>query len=135
MFPKALPYKAWAVIFTLFSFVVSNFGLSKILDYSLPVLMFLYPPTITLILLALFGKFFGHHKAVYISVTAFTCAAALFDLFKTLPAALQEGLNLAPVIAFAGKFLPFFSLNLGWVIPSLIGLILGLAIRHCTTAK
>ena len=130
MFPKALPYKVWAVIFTLFSFVVSNFGLSKILDYSLPVLMFLYPPTITLILLALFGRFFGHHKAVYISVTAFTCVAALFDLLKTLPAAMQEGLNLAPVIALAGKFLPFFSLNLGWVIPALIGLILGLVIRR-----
>ena len=130
MFPKALPYKVWAVIFTLFSFVVSNFGLSKILDYSLPVLMFLYPPTITLILLALFGKFFGHHKAVYISVTAFTCVAALFDLLKTLPAALQKGLNLAPVIALAGKFLPFFSLNLGWVTPALIGLILGLVIRR-----
>ena len=130
MFPKALPYKVWAVIFTLFSFVVSNFGLSKILDYSLPVLMFLYPPTITLILLALFGKFFGHHKAVYISVTAFTCVAALFDLLKTLPAAMQEGLNLTPVIALAGKCLPFFSLNLGWVIPALIGLILGLVIRR-----
>ena len=115
MFPKALPYKIWAVIFTLFSFVVSNFGLSRILDYSLPVLMFLYPPTITLILLALFGKLFDHHRAVYISVTAFTCAAALFDLLKTLPAAIQEGLHLAPVIGLASKFLPFFSLNLGWV--------------------
>lgn len=129
MFPKALPYKTWAVIFTLFSFVVSNFGLSKILNYSLPVLMFLYPPTITLILLALTGKFFDHHKAVYISVTTFTCFAALFDLMKTLPAALQEGLNLAPVIALANKFLPFFSLNLGWVIPALIGLVLGLILR------
>ena len=89
----------------------------------------LYPPTITLILLALTGKFFDHHKAVYISVTAFTCFAALFDLMKTLPAALQEGLNLAPVIGLASKFLPFFSLNLGWIIPALLGLILGLVLR------
>ena len=129
MFPKALPYKTWAVIFTLFSFVVSNFGLSKILDYSLPVLMFLYPPTITLILLALTGKFFDHHKAVYISVTAFTCFAALFDLLKTLPAALQDALGLEGIIALANKFLPFFSLNLGWIIPALIGLVLGLILR------
>ena len=129
MFPKALGYKTWAVIFTLFSFAVSNFGLSKILDYSLPVLMFLYPPTITLILLALFGKFFDHHKAVYISVTAFTCFAALFDLLKTLPGTLQDALGLESIIALANRFLPFFSLNLGWVIPALIGLILGLVIR------
>lgn len=130
MFPKALSYKTWAIIFTLFSFVVSNFGLSKILDYSLPVLMFLYPPTITLILLALTGKFFGHSKSVYISVTAFTCAAALFDLLKTLPAALQEGLHLEGIIALAGKYLPFFSINLGWVIPAIIGLVIGLLIRN-----
>ena len=129
MFPKALSYKTWAIIFTLFSFVVSNFGLSKILDYSLPVLMFLYPPTITLILLALTGKFFGHSKRVYISVTAFTCAAALFDLMKTLPAALQENLRLEDVLALAGKYLPFFSINLGWVIPAIIGLIIGLLLN------
>ena len=130
MFPKALPYKTWAIIFTLFSFVVSNFGLSKILDYSLPVLMFLYPPTITLILLALTGKFFSHSKSVYISVTAFTCAAALFDLLKTLPAALQESLHLEGILALAGKYLPFFSINLGWVIPAIIGLVIGLLIRN-----
>ena len=129
MFPKALSYKVWAILFTVFSFVVSNFGLSKILDYSLPVLMFLYPPTITLILLALTGKFFGHSKSVYISVTAFTCAAALFDLLKTLPAALQESLHLDGIIALAGKYLPFFSINLGWVIPAIIGLVIGLLIR------
>ena len=128
MFPKALPYKAWAVIFTVFSFVVSNFGLSRILDYSLPVLMFLYPPTITLIVLALCGRLFGHHRAVYISVTAFTCAAALFDFLKTLPAALRP----EPVIQVAARFLPFFDLNLGWVIPATVGLLVGLLIRNRT---
>ena len=53
MFPKSCSYKTWAIIFTVFSFCVSNFGLSRIIDYSLPVLMFLYPLSITLILLAL----------------------------------------------------------------------------------
>ena len=130
MFPKALSYKAWAILFTVFSFVVSNFGLSKILDYSLPVLMFLYPPTITLILLALTGKFFGHSKRVYISVTAFTCISALFDLMKTLPGTMQDSLHLEGILALAGKYLPFFSINLGWVIPAIIGLIIGLLIRQ-----
>ena len=127
MFPKALPYKTWAIIFTVFSFVVSNFGLSKIIDYSLPVLMFLYPLAITLILLALTGRFFDHHRAVYVSVTAFTCAAALLDMFKTLPAGLKEAF--AGIIALAEQYLPFFSINLGWVIPAAIGLIVGLLIR------
>ena len=129
MFPRLFSYKVWAVIFSVFSFGVSNFGLSKLIEYSLPVLMFLYPLAITLILLALCGKLFDHHRAVYVSVTAFTAVAALFDLFKTLPAALQVG-PVEGAVAFAGRFLPFFSLNLGWVVPALLGLALGLVLRR-----
>ena len=129
MFPKALPYKAWAIIFTAFSLVVSNFGLSKIIEYSVPVLMFLYPLAITLIALALCGNVFKHDKTVYASVTAFTLAAAIFDLLKTLPAGLQTSLHLDPVIGFARNILPWFDLNLGWVVPAIIGLLVGLIIR------
>jgi len=125
MFPKGLSYKAWAIIFTLFSFGISNFGLSKLINYSLPVLMFLYPLSITLILLALFGKFFDHDRAVYVSVTVFTCIAALFDLLKTLP----EALCPAALVEVGRKILPWFDLNLGWVVPAIIGLILGLVIH------
>ncbi len=129
MFPKALSYKAWAVLFTAFSFVVSNVGLSKILEYSLPVLMFLYPLAITLILLALCGNLFAHDRAVYGCVTALTCAAALFDLIKTLPAGIRGALRLDGAVALAERVLPFFTLNLGWVTPACIGLAVGLGIR------
>ena len=129
MFPKALSYKAWAWIFSLFSFAVSNFGLSRIIDYSLPVLMFLYPLAITLIILALAGNLFGHDRRVYRAVTAFVCISAAFDLLKTLPAALQESLNLAPIISLGRTILPWFDLNLGWVIPAALGLVIGLLLR------
>ncbi len=129
MFPNSLSYKTWACIFTVFSFVISNVGLSKIIDYSVPVLMFLYPLAITLIALALCGKIFDHDRVVYVSVTAFTCVAAVFDFLKTLPAGLQESLQLEPVIQFARNVLPWFDLNLGWVVPAIVGLVLGLLIR------
>lgn len=129
MFPNSLSYKAWACIFTVFSFVVSNVGLSKIIDYSLPVLMFLYPLAITLIALALCGKIFDHDRVVYVSVTVFTCAAAVFDLLKTLPAELQAIMHLEPVTQLARKVLPWFDLNLGWVVPAIVGFVLGLIIR------
>lgn len=128
MFPKSLGYKTWACIFTVFSFVVSNFGLSKIIEYSLPVLMFLYPLAITLILLALIGKIFDHDRVVYVSVTAFTCFSALFDLFKTLPEGVRSSLHLDGAVAFAQKMLPWFELNLGWVLPALIGFAVGMLI-------
>ena len=129
MFPKGLSYKAWAVIFTVFSFCISNFGLSKIISYSLPVLMFLYPPVITLILLALFGKLFDHDRVVYVCVTAFTCVAAFFDFVKFLPAAVQTQLHLGAVVSFAQKVFPLYHLNLGWIVPAVIGFILGMLIR------
>ena len=129
MFPKALSYRAWAVIFTAFSFCISNFGLSKIIEYSIPVLMFLYPLAITLILLALCGRLFQHDRAVYLSVTAFTCVAALFDLMQALPEALQAALHLEGAIRLAERMLPFYNLSFGWVVPAAIGLLLGLAIH------
>ena len=125
MFPKGFSYKTWAIIFSVFSFIVSNFGLSKIINYSLPVLMFLYPLAITLILLALCGKLFDHDKAVYVSVTVFTCVAALFDLFKTLPAELQP----TALVELGRKILPWFDLNLGWVVPAVIGFVIGMGIH------
>lgn len=129
MFPKGPAYRTWAVIFTVFSLAVSNFGLSKLLDYSLPVLMFLYPLAITLIVLALCGRGFGHDRAVYVSVTALTGAAAVFDLVKTLPEGVLTALNLHGVINLAHRFLPFYDLNLGWAVPAAAGLLIGLALR------
>ena len=53
LFPRSVSYNAYAVIFTAFSFAIANFGLNKIIQLSIPVLMFLYPLAITLIILSL----------------------------------------------------------------------------------
>ena len=131
MFPRSLSYRGWAILFSVFSFAVSNVGLSAIINWSLPVLMFLYPLAITLILLALAGKWFGNDRTVYVSVTVFTLIAALFDLIKTLPGNVLSALRLESIVRLGEKILPWFSLNLGWVIPALIGLALGLILRRC----
>lgn len=127
MFPKSFSYRTWAIIFTVFSFCVSNVGLSAIIGYSVPVLMLLYPPAITLILMAIFGKAFDHDRVVYICVTGFTWVAAVFDFMKSLPRPLAD--RLGGVTAFAEKVFPWFNLNLGWVVPALVGLALGLVIH------
>lgn len=129
MFPNGPKYRVWAVIFTVFSFGLSNIGLSSIINYSVPVLMFIYPLAITLILLAIFGKLFNHDKAVYVSVTCFTLVAALFDFAKTLPAGVQETFHLGAFVDFGAKILPFFDLSLGWLVPAIIGLVIGLVIK------
>ena len=124
-----ISYKAWAILFTLFSFAVSNVGLSAIIEYSIPVLMLIYPPAIALIILAFIGKFFHHDKAVYVSVMAFTWAAAIFDFMKTLPAGVQSSLHLDRLVAFARQYLPLFVLNLGWLLPACLGFVIGLVIH------
>lgn len=137
MFPKAFSYKTWAIVFTVFSFCVSNVGLSAIIGYSLPVLMLLYPLAITLILLAIFGKLFGHDRRVYVCVTAFTFFAAIFDFIKALAKSLPDAMagKLGYAIEFAEKVFPWFKLGLGWLVPALIGLALGLAIRAVRPRK
>lgn len=129
MFPNGFRYPVWVVIFTVGSFIFSNVGLSAIIAYSLPVLMFLYPLSITLIILALVGGMFEHDQAVYISVTVFTGIAALFDLMKTLPEGIRMALHLDSAVEFARAILPWFDLNLGWIVPALIGFVLGMVIR------
>ena len=130
LFPHALSYRAWAVVFTLFSLIVSNVGLSAIITYSVPVLMLIYPPAITLILLALVGNAFQHDKKVYVCVTICTWAASIFDFLAALPDEMQSALHLEPVIAVARQTLPLFDLNLGWILPSLVGLCIGLLRRR-----
>ena len=126
MFPRRLSYHAWAVLFTVFSFLISNVGLSTLIRYSVPVLMLIYPPAIALILLALFGKHFDHNHKVYLWVTVCTWAASLFDFFKALPEELQILLHLDTAVELAERFLPLFSLNLGWILPAVLGLVIGL---------
>ena len=104
-------------------------GLTAILDWSLLALMLLYPLAITLILLGLAGKWFGHDPVVYRLVTGLTLVAALFDFFGALPAGAVAALHLEGAIGFAKAYLPLYGLGLGWVCPAALGLVLGLALR------
>ena len=135
MFKGKLSYRTWAVIFCVFSFLTANLGLDLIIRFSLPVLMFLYPLAITIILLALFGKFYNNDKTVYGFVTAFTLFAAIFDFLNALPDTVKSILHLEKVIGFASRFFPMFDLGLGWICPAVVGFIIGFVIykskRRC----
>lgn len=134
MFPKGPEYKFWAIGFCVISFFISTVGLSAIIGWSLPVLMLLYPLAMTLILLALFGGLFSNDRAVYVSVTAFTFVAALFDFVKALPLGLPKTKVCAAIIK-VGELLPFAKLGLGWVCPATLGLIIGLIIHFAKKIK
>ena len=128
LFPKAFSYRTWAVIFSIVSFLVANIGLNSIIAYAIPVLMFLYPLAITLILLGIFGNMFGHSKYVYGFVTGFTLFAAIFDFFGALPEYAVKALHIDGVLNFVNKWLPLSGYGLGWIVPAIIGLIIGLTV-------
>nr|WP_243109075.1 branched-chain amino acid transport system II carrier protein [Clostridium sp. OM04-12AA] len=88
------------------------------------------PSGYCLILLALLGKHFHHDQKVYVWVTALTWAASLFDFFKTLPEQVQILFHLDKAVTLAQTFLPLFNLNLGWILPAMVGMIIGLGCKR-----
>ena len=119
MFP--LSYSRWAVVFSGVSLLISNFGLSRINDSSAPVLYFLYPLAIVLILLGVFGRFFSHARPVYQWTMRFTLAAAILELCRVA--------GVGPVAAFAERVLPFYTYGLGWVTPAVLGFGVGMTCK------
>ena len=133
IFPKGPRYRVWVILFCAVSFLLANLGLSAIIDYSAPVLMFLYPLSIVLILLTLFGRCFGYDRTVYAWAVGFTLPAALFDLLCALPERLHA--PLVPALDAVGRFLPLSSLGLGWICPAALGLFLGLLFHFLRRKK
>lgn len=127
MFPRGPRYPVWAVGFCLFSFAIANLGLDAILAWTAPVLMFLYPLSIVLILLTLFGRLFGNHRTVLAWTVGFTIPAAVLDLVCALPKGSAAARLLAPVAGLA-RWLPLADKGFGWVTPALAGLLIGLAL-------
>lgn len=109
-FPKIgglnLSYKAYVIIFTLIGFVLANQGLSAVISKSIPVLLVLYPITMTaMILLGL-------------------------NIIRPLPVfAKRVSLGLVTVVSVlsvAGVNLPLKEYSMEWLPFAIIGLIAGL---------
>ncbi len=133
IFKNGPGYRVWAIIFGVVSFIFANLGLSAIIEYSIPVLMFLYPLAIVLIILALFGKLFDNNRAVYVSAIAFTLVSAFYDLLNNLPKNVKGALGLNAPLKAVAKVLPLSDIGLSWVCPAAIGLVIGLVIYLVNT--
>ena len=133
IFPKGPSYRIWAVLFSTLSFLIANLGLDAIVSWSKPVLLFLYPLAITLILLTLFGRLFGNDGRVYRWVTGFTAAAAAVDFINALPGQVLSALRLEKTAEAVRDFLPLAENGFGWICPALLGLVIG--IFYCAYKK
>ena len=124
-FKKLIPvlsYKLWVIIFSAVSFIIALFGLTTIISAAIPVLMFLYPLTISLIFLTFGNSLFGGARSVYVCATLFTLIPALYDGIHT------AGIALPAADAFMAS-IPLSHYGLGWICFFIVGSLVG-AIIH-----
>lgn len=129
LFPGGPSYHVWAAGFCILSFLIANLGLNAIIAYTVPVLMFLYPLAIVLIVLTFCHRFFDGSRCVYQWTIAFTAAGALCDAMRELPQVISGTDFVRTVTDAAAVFLPFSRQGFGWVCPALAGAALGLIFR------
>ena len=103
--------------------------------YSTPVLMFIYPLAITLILLALLSPLFKHSNIVYRFTTLFTMVAAFVDGVKASPEFFVNTKFAQTIIGFGENYLPFFNIGMGWIVPAFFGFIIGIIVYFMTAKK
>ncbi len=124
LFPK-ISYKVLVVFFSIITFIVANFGLANIIAFSIPVLMFLYPLAIVLMLLTFLSPLFNHARIVYVATIAVTFLIAIVDGITELSGTLEVDFNfINPVVGFYDKILPFYGEGLGWLVPAIIVIVI-----------
>ncbi|KGR84367.1 branched-chain amino acid transport system II carrier protein [Lysinibacillus odysseyi] len=129
VFPK-ISYKVFVVILCIVSFAIANVGLSNIITFAVPVLMFLYPLAIILILLGLAAPLFNNKQSVFAAAMIFTFFVSIIDGYNALIAsvpAFETGFFNA-IAAFYESFLPLYDIGLGWIAPALVGTVIGLVL-------
>ncbi|KEH99168.1 branched-chain amino acid transport system II carrier protein [Clostridium massiliodielmoense] len=105
-------YRTVVIITVIFSTIVSNVGLDKLIACTLPVLVTMYPVAIVLVLMNLMGKFMP--KNAYSGAIFATFLVSLYDGFK------MAGAN----VDFIGNIImqiPLAKSGFSWIIPAIIG--------------
>ena len=133
-FPK-VSYHTWLFLMTLASFLTANFGLDTIIAWSTPMLMFLYPFAMVLILLSITANLFNKDRVVYFWTVLFTLVPAFLDMIAAFPPVVSQSSWALALKGVQMKYLPFAAIGMDWIIPALLGLVIGLACHYVVTRK
>lgn len=113
LYPR-LSYRHYALIFTAVSLALANKGLAGIIQFSIPVLVLLYPLTIVLVALLLLDKLFASKRQVYAATMGITLLFALIDSYHS-----TIGFS-AETQAWLTQHLPLYRYGLAWLPPAFI---------------
>lgn len=125
-FPK-IGYHKFLLCAAMISFLIANFGLDQIIMYSSPILSFLYPLAIALIILGLLSPMIGQNKVIYKTTIALTMIPAILDVIHNLPPVFAKWELIANFDQWADKFIPLYSVGLDFLPFLLVGLLAGWA--------
>ncbi|ANX13507.1 branched-chain amino acid transport system II carrier protein [Fictibacillus arsenicus] len=120
MFPE-LPYKLVILVLSIFSAGVANVGLSQLITISVPVLTAIYPVAIVLIILSFFHDTFSGRQEVYLGSIIATAFVSIADGLKAF------GMNLGTIDQIYSH-IPLYADGIGWLIPAIIGAVVGFII-------
>lgn len=113
LFNKRLSYRTWVFIWTLFSFLMANFGLNKLLAISVPLLQIIYPVALVLILMGISHSFLSYNKFSYLLAAGVSVGLPLVEVLeKTFK------LRLGFVTSLVEE-LPLYKEGLSWLLPTL----------------
>lgn len=117
IFPR-LSYTRWASVLCFISGFVANLGLSQLLKVTVPVLGLLYPISIALIILGLL-----HNRLPFRDRPVYVMTISLVGIFSLIDMANSTFLHglLSKVLADV----PLQNNGFGWVMPGLLGFIIG----------
>ena len=114
LFKGKVSYKTLVVVVTVFSFAVSNIGLNQIIAIASPILSLLYPVVIILVICSFFKD-----RLLRCYLPGAACLVAfVITCFDTLHSTF--GMNFSFL-----EMLPLDSMGLGWVLPAVIGGLIG----------
>ncbi len=117
-----ISYKGFVRILAVLSMGIANMGLTQILSISVPVLNAIYPIAIMLIVLGMMNKLFNGNTIAYRLTILFTGVVSIVDALG------QVGIRVGVVTRLFEK-LPLYPQGLGWVVPAVVGVLLGIIIK------
>jgi len=120
----AISYKAWAIGFSLLSFALATQGLSTVLAVAAPVIGFISPPAIALIFVTLIQPLLYRRVNLFWTFRLSIWVAVLWSALVTLNDLGWGSSVIEPLISWS----PMHDLSLGWVLPTVVGFIVGLLI-------
>jgi len=125
-FPQ-LSYKTYTIIFTLVGFGIANIGLQDVIKFSVPMLLFLYPITIALVLIVIVNKYVALSK---LGMQLTMCVVTLISIVTVIGSTFKvEAIN--NVIAK----LPLAAESLAWLLPTIVCLVISTVLPNRQKGK